>query len=184
MAYFCLLQIFSLWIKLVRLRSYSRQHVLLLPWSISGFYPGCQQKDELLLLKNPIRIQMSTLKCSSSPTRTLEVVRPVAASSTIPPWTTPCWRLTPPRPVASWRPGVILTTPRCVPHTTEPWWWEDQSSSTKIFPSLHFYLQRCNKNYVGDLFIQRTVQKTRNEDGRSGGEKDCTTTAWIIQSNL
>ena len=30
-AYFCLLQIFSLWIKLVRLRSYSRQHVLLLP---------------------------------------------------------------------------------------------------------------------------------------------------------
>ena len=132
----------------------------------SSSYPGCPKKDDPILLKNPIRILVSTLMCCSFPTtRTLEVERPVAASSTNPPWTSPSWRLMPPRPVASWRPGVIPTTTQIcsiLPLNHDDW-GEPEETQLQLPFNLPWWF---NNSSVGDLFIQRTAQDVHHDDVR------------------
>ena len=69
------------------------------------------------------------------------------------------WGLTPEETNQDTVPGVIPTTPRCVPlSTTEPWWMRRIWRGSTSF-QLPFHLPWRFKNYsVGDLFIQRTTQ--------------------------
>ena len=88
---YCLSYTLSTMNKSVRFRSYSAHHVLVLAWCSSSSYPGCSLgQDPIPEDTNQDRIPPEMWWWP--PSRTLEMLRTVAASSQPHPWTSPQWR--------------------------------------------------------------------------------------------
>ena len=168
--------------KSVQFRSYSAHHVYLLAWCLFLYLPWLLTMERTILLKTPIRILLH-LWCDVAPSRTLEVLRPVASSAWPHPWTSPQWRWDVPQTcgkLMAWHPihdyprmNVPPTEPRCLVLLrrlrTQPYllllllqYW----SVGDLFIQLSS-LKFLNKP-VGDLFIQKTEDRRRTNRRREG----------------
>ena len=118
-------------------------------------------KNKFLLLKKPIRIQFSSLMCCSSSTKTLEVLRPVAASSWPHLGLPQPWRWDVPQTcgkLMAWCPIQDYPYPeKEVPPTEPTLMMLRRPEGSVLYIQTFFFLtslQMSQYKLVGDLFIQ------------------------------